>query len=93
MYCVLIEEFLGVNKAFFSAIVVDDRDKLVMSADVTGETERLSAIESAVDSDAGRRVRAMRSRDVADDANWKRHRRVFKTICLYTSFGTLVRQL
>ena len=83
--------------------VVANGNWLIMStaAEVAdfGETDQLCATESAVHGDAGTGVRAIDNGDVADESadaignrNPVRHR-VLKTVCLYVSFGGMVRQL
>jgi len=73
----------------------------VAEAEYVGETVHLSASDSAVDINTGSGGRAMRSGQVAvtgpsANANRKQNparHRVFKTMCLYASFGTMVRLL
>ena len=55
-----------------------------------GETDQLSATESAVHDDAGNGDVADVSADANGNRNPVRHR-VLKTVCLYVSFVTMVR--
>jgi len=78
--------------------------RLIMSAAPEAanvvETVRLSASELADDVDIaiiGRHTRNARVDDPSGDGNRKRQNpvrhRVFKTVCLYVTFGTMVRYL
>jgi len=57
-----------------------------------GETDQLSATESAVHDDAGNGDVADESADANGNRNPVRHP-VLKTVCLYVSFVTMVRPL